>query len=639
MCKKMRLANWRSRLWLCWMNEFSDRQWILLKHNITYWHVDLGARKPTGRMAEERINRKLAAILAADVVGYSRLMASDEEGTLAALKRHRQMVFEPAVAAHHGRIVKLIGDGTIVEFASVVDAVNCALSVQRSGDPLPDESLHHPKIILRIGINLGDVIIEGDDIYGDGVNIAARLESVAEPGGICISSIVNESIGNRIDVRFQDGGQVNVKNIDRPIRIWRWHPGTVEAAVTNGQRSTNGAPQTHAAIAVLPFTNMSGDPEQEYFSDGISEDIITDLSKIAGLMVIARNSSFTYKGRSVDVRTVGRELGVQSVLEGSIRRAGNRVRITAQLIDATSGGHLWGDRYDRDLTDIFEVQDDVTRRIVDALKVTLSPEEKERLADTKTPDLAAYDYVLRGREFMLGNKRNRETFEQAITYFNKALKHDPNYSQAYACLGFAHIFDYQNRWTDDPDSSLVLAKQYARQAIEKDPNEPLGRCVSAMAASLEKDLDRARSEIDVALSLNPNFALAHNLRGSNRIYSGKPLEAIPEIEQGMRLDPALSSQFLHFLGMAYLLAGKYETAAAVLKQRIVLVPQTDFSRALLASALGHLGELEEARRVWGELKEINPNYAFADHVDRQPFRRVEDIERIADGLRRASLLN
>ena len=589
-------------------------------------------------MAEERVNRKLAAILAADVVGYSRLMASDEAGTLAALKRHRQTVFEPAVAAHQGRIVKLIGDGTIVEFASVVDAVNCALSVQRSGDSLQDESLPQPKIVLRIGINLGDVIIEGDDIYGDGVNIAARLEPVAEPGGICISSIVNESIGNRIDVHFQDGGQINVKNIDRPVRIWRWHPSTAHD-VTNGRQSNTANPQPHAAIAILPFTNSSGDPEQEYFSDGISEDIITDLSKIAGLMVIARNSSFVYKGRSVDVRTIGRELGVQSVLEGSIRRAGNRLRITAQLIDATSGGHLWADRYDRDLTDIFEVQDDVTRRIVDALKVTLSPAEKKRLADTKTPNLAAYDYALRGREFLFGKEKNRETFEQAIMYFKKALEHDANYSLAYARLGIAHIFDYVNRYTNDPDGSLPLAKQYARQALEKDPNEPLARCVSAMAASFERDLDRAESEIDVALSVNPNFALAHYLRGNNRIYSGHPLEAIPEIERAMRLDPATSPQWLHFLGMAYLLAGKYETAATLLRQRVVLVPRTDFSRVLLASALGHLGEFDKARQVWAELKEINPNYAFAEHVDRQPLRRREDVERIADGLRKARLLN
>jgi adenylate cyclase len=330
---------------------------------------------------------------------------------------------------------------------------------------------------------------------------------------------------------------------------------------------------------------------------------------------------------------------VQSVLEGSIRRSGNRVRITAQLIDATSGGHLWADRYDRDLTDIFEVQDDVTRRIVEALKVTLSPGEKERLAETKTSNLAAYDYLLRGREFMLGKEKSRETFEQAITYFKRALEHDPNYSQAYACLGFAHIFDYQNRWTDDPDSSLPLAEQYARAALEKDPNEPLARCVSAMSASFAKDLDRAKSEIDLALSLNPNLALAHNLSGTNRIYAGQPLEAIPKIEYAMRLDPALSPQFLHFLGMAYLLAGKYETAAALLRQRIVLAPRTDFSRALLASALGHLGEFEEARRVWGELREINPSYTFVEHVGRQPFRREHDVARIAEGLRNAQLLH
>src|SRR6516165_10445764 len=342
-------------------------------------------------MAEERINRKLAAILAVDVVGYSRLMASDEAGTLAALKRHRQIVFEPAVVAHQGRIVKLIGDGTIVQFASVVDAVNCALSVQRSGDSLQDESLHQPRIVLRIGINLGDVIIEGDDIYGDGVNIAARLEPAAQPGGICISSIVNESIGNRIDARFEDGGHINVKNIDRPIRIWRWHPDSAQASATNGRQPNTANPEPQAAIAILPFTNMSGDPEQEYFSDGISEDIITDLSKIAGLMVIARNSSFTYKGRSVDVRTVGCDLGVRSVLEGSIRRAGKRVRITAQLTDAATGAHLWADRYDRDLTDIFEVQDDVVKKIVDALAVTLTQGERQRLRQHGTSNVEAYE--------------------------------------------------------------------------------------------------------------------------------------------------------------------------------------------------------------------------------------------------------
>ena len=590
-------------------------------------------------MAEERVNRKLAAILAADVVGYSRLMGADEAGTLTALKHHRQAVFDPAVAAHNGRIVKLIGDGTIVEFGSVVDAVNCALSVQRSGDLTPDETPPQPKIILRIGINLGDVIIEGDDIYGDGVNIAARLEPLAEPRGICVSSIVNESIGNRIDAHFQDGGDISVKNIDRPIRVWKWHPtGTsISAAKPDAAKAaTNGAT---ASIAILPFTNMSGDPEQEYFSDGITEDIITDLSKIAGLTVIARNSSFTYKGRAVDVRAVGRELGVRSVLEGSIRRAGNRVRITAQLIDATSGGHLWADRYDRDLTDIFEVQDDVTQRIVAALKVTLSPAEKAQRSDIGTSSIDAYDYSLRGREFLLGNPKNRGTFEQAKASFLKAIELDPNFAQAYAGLGFAYMFDYQNRWSDDPDGSLPLAKRYAEEAIEKNPKLPLARAVAAVTATFNGDLDRAQSQIGLALSLNPNLAMAYNIAGSIRMYAGQPLEAIPVIERAMRLDPAANTQYLHFLGMANLLAGKYETAVALFKQRIALVPGTDFSRSALASALGHLGEIDEAHRVWRELKDINPKYSFSEHLSRLPFKREEDARRLADGLQKAGLLS
>jgi adenylate cyclase len=587
-------------------------------------------------MTEPRLNRKLAAILAADVVGYSRMMGANETGTLAALKRHREALFDPTVAAHNGRIVKLIGDGTIVEFASVVDAVNCALSVQRADGAPPAATAAQPQIVLRIGINLGDVIIEGDDIYGDGVNIAARLEPLAAPGGICVSSIVNESVGNRIDVRFQDAGEISVKNIDRPIRIWKWQPGTAPAAAAP-LAPAKLEPSAAASIAVLPFTNMSGDPEQEYFSDGISEDIITDLSKIGGLTVISRNSSFTYKGRSVDIREIGRDLGVRSVLEGSIRRAGNRVRITAQLIDAGSGGHLWAERYDRDWTDIFEVQDDVTRRIVEALKITLSPAEKALLADSGTSNMEAYDAALRGREILLGKTKNRQTFEQAKAFFLKAIELDPNYAQAYAGLGFLHMFDYQNRWSDDPDSSLGQAKRFAQLAIEKDPKQALPHVVAAVSAGFDRDLERAKAEVDIALSLNPNLALANNVFGTMRIYSGQPLEAIPAIERAMRLDPASSGQFLHFLGMANLLAGKYETAAALLKQRILLAPETDFSRAILASALGHLGEVEEARRVWGELEKINPKYSFRDHFSRQPFKNPADVARIAEGLTKAGL--
>ncbi len=587
-------------------------------------------------MAQARVERRLAAVLAADVVGYSRLMGADEAGTLAALKRHRETIFDPAVAAHNGRVVKLMGDGVIVEFGSVVDAVNCALSVQRAIATIADGSGSRPNIVLRIGINLGDVIIENDDIYGDGVNIAARLEPLAEPGGVCVSSIVNESVGNRINVRFQDGGDISVKNIDRPIRVWKWHPGQI---AVNPQGSSGGHPTRNfdtQSIAVLPFTNMSGDAEQEYFSDGISEDIITDLSKIAGLTVIARNSSFTYKGRSVDVRAVGRELSVGSVLEGSIRRAGSRVRITAQLVDAATGAHLWAERYDRDLTDIFEVQDDVTRRIVDALKVTLSPAENERLTPAGTSSMDAYDYVLRGRELLLGKTKNREVFEQSIKLFMKALELDPNYSRVYAALSMAYTLDYQNRWSDDPDSSLPLAKLYAEQAVEKDPNEPFARLVASWTAIFEKNLDRAKSEVNAALRLNPNFALAYSNLASIHTYSGRPLDAIPVLERAIRLDPAFRPQNLHFLGMAHLLAGKYKTAAALLRERILLVPGTDFSRVLLASTLGHLGEVDEARCIWRELKEINPKYSFSEHFSRQPFRQ-EDVERVAEGLAKAGL--
>jgi adenylate cyclase len=381
---------------------------------------------------------------------------------------------------------------------------------------------------------------------------------------------------------------------------------------------------------------MSGDPEQEYFSDGISEDIITDLSKIAGLTVIARNSSFTYKGRSVDVREIGRELGVRSVLEGSIRRAGQRVRITAQLIDATSGSHLWAERYDRDLTDIFAVQDEVTTQIVGALKVTLSPAEKARLVEKEPSNIAAYDCVLRGREIMLGKEKNRETFEEAVTFFKKALELDANYSQAYASLGFAHMFDYQNRWSDDPDKSLKLAREYSQKAIDNDPNEPMAHGAAALTAIFERDFDRAQAEVDRTLALNPSSALAHNLLGTIRSYSGRPLEAIPAIEQAMRLDPAFRPQFLHFLGIAYLLAGKYETAAAMLRQRILLVPNTDFSRAVLAATLGHLGEIEEARRVWAELMKINPKFSFSAYIGRQPM-RPDDAERVVAGLAKTGL--
>ena len=589
-------------------------------------------------MDEEHTNRRLAAILAADVVGYSRMMAADEAGTLNALKAHRETAFDPAVARHHGRIVKLIGDGTLVEFASVVDAVRCALAIQQAAQA--DAGAGGPDIVLRIGINLGDVIIEGDDIYGDGVNVAARLEPLAEPGGICIASIVNESVGSRLDATFQDGGEVRVKNIDRPIRVWTWHPGAGHDAKPHPQvRDPGERPGESPAIAVLPFDNMSGDPEQEYFSDGITEDIITDLSKVGGLLVIARNSSFTYKGKSVDLRTVGRELGVSSVLEGSIRRAGKRVRINAQLIDAATGGHLWAERYDRDLTDIFAVQDEVTRQIVEALKVTLTPSEKARIADASTTNIDAHDCFIRAREFLFGATKNRENFNQARDQLNRAIELDPGYGEALAGLGLTYIFDFFNRWSDDADRSLEKAGRYADQAIEKDPHEPFGHLVAARVAMFGRDLERATAEAGVALSINPNYALGYYTLGGIQIYAGQPLAAIPQLERAMRLDPAYGHQSLHFLGTAYLVAGKYETASVVFKQRILLVPETDLTRAFLAAALDHLGERQAAHAIWRELKEINSDYSFADHLGRLPFSVQADADRITEGLTKAGLPN
>ncbi len=587
-------------------------------------------------MTEQQTNRRLAAILAADVVGYSRMMGADEAGTLTALKHHREHLFDPAVAAHHGRVVKLVGDGALVEFGSVVDAVNCALVIQRAINAQAQPS--EKRISLRIGINLGDVIIDGDDIYGDGVNVAARLETLAEPGGICLSSIVNESVGSRVDVTFSDGGEVTVKNIDRPIRVWKWHPGVANATETPLKQIDKSAvtrPE-QASIAVLPFDNMSGDPEQEYFSDGISEDIITDLSKVGRLLVIARNSSFTYKGKSVDIRTVGRELGVAAVLEGSIRRAGNRVRINAQLIDAATGAHLWADRYDRELTDIFAVQDEVTRQIVEALKVTLTPAESALITHAPTRNIAAHDLFLRGREALLGARKTKETFEQAVDCFTRAIDLDPAYAEPYAGLAHAYNHDFQNHWSGQTDSR-ERSGYYSRLAIEKGPNLPYAHYIAALTKFWERDFHGMAREIDIALALNPNFALAMGLRGVRKIYGGAPLDGIPDLEHAMRLDPMMDTQNWHFTGSAYLIAGQYEKAAEAFRERIRLSPGTDLSRGLLISALGHLGEIDEARRVSAELKEINPKYSFSEHIGRLPFTNPADAEKIKEGYAKTGL--
>jgi adenylate cyclase len=587
-------------------------------------------------MGQQSTNRRLAAIMAVDVAGYSRMMAADEAGTLAALKHHRANVFDPAISAHKGRVVKLIGDGALVEFASVVDAVNCGLAVQRAKARTPPGG---EPIVLRIGINLGDVIIDGGDIYGDGVNVAARLEALADPGGICLSSVVNESIGSRVKVAFLDAGEVKVKNIERPIRIWKWHPdkdAPGEMRDKHAGGTTQRRPAARPAIAVLPFDNMSGDPGQEYFSDGISEDIITDLSKIGGLLVIARNSSFTYKGKHIDIRAVGRELGVTAVLEGSIRRAGNRVRISAQLIDAANGAHLWAERYDRDLTDIFAVQDEVTRNIVEALKVTLTPAEAARVVVTPTRSIEAHDLFLRGREALLGPRQTRERFEHAVACFTRAIELDPDYAEPYAGLSHAYVFDFQNHWSGRADSK-ELAAQFSELALEKDPGLPYAHHLVALVKFWDRDLAGSAREFETTLALNPNFALALGMRGVVMIYDGAPLEGLLHLERAFRRDPLVGHQYCHFIGSAHLVAGQYEKAAEAFRTRIRMTPETDLSRGMLVAALGHLGEVDEARRIRAELRKINPKYSFAEHIGRLPFANAADADRIKEGLAKAGL--
>ncbi len=559
-------------------------------------------------MSTPRLQRRLAAILAADVVGYSRLMGADEAGTLGALRAVWADRFNPCVAVHGGRIVKMMGDGALVEFGSAVDAVECAVAVQSAMAERNAEA-EGPAIEFRIGVNLGDIVIEGDDILGDGVNVAARLEAQAPKNGLLVSDAVHAQVRGKVGVTFADAGEIALKNIAAPVRVWRWG-GEAPAPVVVADPSPLPVPQVEElpSIAVLPFTNMSNDPEQEYFSDGISEDIITDLSKVAGLMVVARNSSFAYKGRTNDIRVVGRELGVSSVLEGSIRRAGNRVRITAQLIDSRTGGHLWAERFDRDLTDIFAVQDEVTLHIVGALKVTLKPAERARVMGGGTKNLEAHDCILRGREISAELLRTSGSggaaaVERIIALIERAIELDPEYSEAYAYLAMTYMVEYSNTWTGVSDP-LGLAVHFAQIAVEKDPNEPAARNALATALTYRRDLDAARPQSMQAVALNPNFAQGYATLGNLETFMGRGAAAVPLLERAMRLDPVFANLYLHFMGLCHMQSRRFDLAVERLRERIGLAPGTDLSRGLLASALGHLGRIDEARDVWAEVKAL-----------------------------------
>ena len=587
-------------------------------------------------MAEGREQRRLAAILAADVVGYSRLMESDETGTLARLRLLRRDIIDPSIAAHAGRMVKLMGDGALVEFASAIDAVTCAVDIQKRVHEHNAQDPNDNGIWFRIGINVGDILVDGDDIYGDGVNIAARLEGLAEPGGIFISRTAADQVRDKVPIRIEDRGDFTVKNIARPIQVFCVIADGVKIVAAGPPRGAPPEAPKKLSIAVLPFANMSGDAEQEYFADGISEDIITALSKLSQLFVIARNSSFTFKGKNVNVQEVGKSLGVRYVLEGSVRKSGNKVRITAQLIDATTGGHLWAERFDRDLTDIFAVQDDVTQQIVGALAVNLTEGDKQRMAPEHTDSMEAYDSFLRGRE--LWHRLTKETNTEARELLQRAIELDPKYAPAYAFLALTHGLDYLNRWSPSPPQSQEQAEEAATRAVALDDQNPWAHWALGIVSLYMRRNDAAIAEAERAIVLNPNFAEAYVSLGEALHYSGRSGDALGYLERAMALNPHFPDVLLHFQALALFQMGQYEKAAGLLKRRLARNPGTDVSRALLAACYGHLDRLDEARAEWRDVLRVNPDYSLEYRRKILPYKNPEDFEHVVDGLRKAGVV-
>ncbi len=574
--------------------------------------------------------RRLAAILAADVAGYSRLMGDDERATMDTLNAYRE-VFRRHIAEHDGRVVDTAGDSVLAVFDSVVEAAQCAVEVQGElegrNTGLPEER----QMLFRIGVNLGDVFEQDDGtIYGDGVNLAARLESLAEPGGLTISGTTFDHVDGKLDTAFEYLGEKQVKNIAKPVRVYRADLGAGETLP-----QPSAAEPERPSIAVLAFDNLSGDPEQEYFADGISEDIITDISKVSGLFVIARNSAFSYKGKAPKIDTVCRELGVRYVLEGSVRKAGGRVRITAQLIDGTTGGHVWAERYDRDLDDIFAVQDDVTRNIVAALKVTLTPTEQNRLVHRGTSNIDAYDAFARGRDFV--SKISRSGLEKAVPWLKRAIALDPDFAAPRASLALVRIMEYVNKWGDDWQGGLDAGYRLACEAIDVDDLAPHARHAQGTACLWLGDLDRAIAAEERAIALDPNFAPAYLMLAMALHYAGDSRTALRHLQTAMRLDPTDPDDSLHQVALCQFMLRDFDAAEATLKKRIAVRPSTDISRALLVAALGHQGRIEEARALWAQLMDVNPHYSFAEKRKILPYRNTHDLEHIADGLRAAGI--
>ena len=591
--------------------------------------------------------RKLAAILVSDVVGYSRLAGADEERTLARLRALRSDLIDPTISVHRGRVVKRTGDGSIIEFRSVVDAVRCAIEVQSAmverNAGLPPER----RIEFRVGIHLGDVVEESDgDLMGDGVNIAARLEPLAKPGGICLSEDAYRQVKARLELTVSDLGHTQLKNIAEPIRVFAIGPATearTELALQLGPSATEGAALRPAlpdkpSIAILPFQNMSGDSEQDYFADGIVEDIITALSRFGQLFVIARNSSFTYKGRAVDVRQAARELGVRYVLEGSVRKSGTRLRITGQLIDALSGVHLWADRFDGGLDDIFDLQDQVTASVVGAIAPKLEQAEIERANRKPTESLDAYDCYLRGMANT--HQWTQEGADEALRLFGKAIELDPDFASAYGMAAWCFVPRKANFWMGNRAQEIAEATRLARRAVNLDVNDAVALSGGGYAlAFVAHDLNDGPAFLDQALALNPNLALAWHCSGWTRAFLGEPETAIEQLTHTMRLSPRDPLRFRAQGGVAFahFLAGRYDEASLWAERALRMRPTFLPALRELAAAQALAGRLSEAREARARLRQLAPSLRVADVKDWIPFRRSEDLARLEDGLRKAGL--
>lgn len=598
----------------------------------------IGREGKPSPMASDPVKRRLAAILAADIAGYSRLMGADEVGTLARLKADRSELIDPKNKQHRGRIVKTTGDGILIEFPSVVDAVRCAIEVQQGMLERNAQVPEAKRIEFRVGINLGDVIVEGRDLYGDGVNIAARLEAMAEPGGICISETVLNHVRDKVTFETEDAGAQTLKNIARPVHVYRIIIDPHQRKAAPQPSANNLTLPDRPSIAVLPFQNMSGDAEQEYFSDGVVEEIITALSRMRWLFVIARNSSFTYKGRSVDVKQVGRELGVRYVLEGSVRKAASRLRITGQLIDASTGAHLWADRFEGGLEDVFELQDHVTSSVIGAIAPKLEQAEIERAKRKPTESLDAYDYYLRGMASV--HRWTKEGVSEALKLFFKAIELDPEFASAHGAAAWCYYWRKANGWIIDRAQEISETVRLASRAAELGSDDAVALSFSGLALGyVGGDPEAGAAMVDRALALNPNLAIAWSASGFLRLFLGDHDLAIEHTARAMRLSPLdpLIFHMHHVTACAHYFAGRHDEAWPMAERACRERP--NFLAALRAAAVSNAfaGRPNEARAYIARALELDPELCLSNLNDRVGPFRAKDFAKYADGLRKAGL--